>query len=276
MNKWFAILFVGYSSIVYGKTSCSDEEIYREICRMATVNDTVFQNFRSFPHYRKILEKRDGTQFAEHIIKTAPQTTLRKLQEFKKLDSFGKPDIREYDKLGEFSGTTLRYIAIADQIKSLFNLPEKPKIVEIGAGFGGQCFVLSHLHPFSKYYIYDLPQASKLINKVLEILGVKHVAFPPLEEPLLETEIDLVISNYAFSECDKKTQLDYFDRIIKKAKRGYMIYNQVSSKFAIDSLAPNEFFNLLDQNHLHPKIEKELIQTHPGNILITWDIDREK
>ena len=40
-------------------------------------------------------------------------------------------------------------------------------------------------------------------------------------------DIDLVISTYAFSECSIDIQLLYYETILKKAKRFYMVYNNI-------------------------------------------------
>lgn len=264
---------IGFNCLAYG-ASCSDHATYRDICQKAAVNSWVFQNFRSLPAYIGIVELGGGQEFVSHILKNGSEQTLKKLDEFQELDKIGNPSRTKFVNFGIFSGTTLRYITIADHIKSIFQLPQTPKIVEIGAGFGGQCYILSRVQGFSKYYIYDLPEVSALINKVVDTLNVKNVSYLSLDQSVPEKEIDLVISNYAFSECDRKTQLDYFERIIKKSKRGYMIYNQISSRFDIDSLSPNEFFDLLKQQKLHPKIEDEPVCTYPGNVLITWDAGR--
>jgi len=276
MQKWINILIavvVGQSTLAYS-ASCTDQATYRDICHKAAVNSWVFQNFRSMPAYIQILELGGGNEFASFILENGSKQTQSKLGEFQKLEQFGKPHTTEFKDVGKFSGTTLRYIIIADHIKKMFHLPKKPKIVEIGAGFGGQCYILSCIQDFSKYYIYDLSEACELISKVVNTLSVKNVNCMKLSQPLPEKKIDLVISNYAFSECDKQTQLDYFESVIKKSKRGYMIYNQISSVFGIDSLTPNEFVLLLQKHNMHPKIEDELIPTASNNVLITWDTSR--
>ena len=96
----------------------------------------------------------------------------------------------------------------------------------------------------------------------------------PVAETLPEDQIDLFISNYAYSECDRDTQMDYFDRLIKKSKRGYVIYNQLSGYYPINSLSAREFFDLLEKNGLHPQADRELIRTFDNNVLIVWDITK--
>ena len=52
-----------------------------------------------------------------------------------------------------------------------------------------------------------------------------HVLTPKQLGELENVEIDLVISNYAFSECNYETQDIYIDKILSKSKRGYITHN---------------------------------------------------
>lgn len=245
---------------------------YRETCQKAATEDVYFKNFRSMHAYQRIVEIRTGgRKFAAYVRKCSPEI-LSKLDLFRKLDTIGNPGTHKYAKVGNFSPTILRYILIADQIQKLFHLPPQAKIAEIGAGFGGQCYILSQLHPFSKYYIYDLPEVNLLIEKTMATLSVNNVSCLSLDTALSEEKIDLLISNYAFSECDRDTQMAYFEHVIKKADRGYVLYNQIGKRIhQLNSLSPDEFISLLQENGMHPKTHQELIPTAPDNILITWD-----
>jgi hypothetical protein len=176
----------------------------------------------------------------------------------------------KHPKLGSFSSTVLRYVVVADQIQKLFSLPSHPNIVEVGAGWGGQCCVLLKLFPISSYVIYDLPEVNGLIRKVLKTLDIKNVTCVlPGEQP--QKKYDLFISNYAFSECDRSVQMEYFDQLIKNSDRGYVIYNQISHSANINSLSIREFMDLLQNNNLCPRICQEPVITDPGNVLIVWD-----
>ena len=141
-------------------------------------------------------------------------------------------------------------------------------MAEIGAGFGGQCYILSQIIPFARYWIYDLPETERLIEKVVSTLSIPNVECLPVEAPFPEERIDLLISNYAFSECDREMQMDYFDRVVKRADRGYMIYNRTGG---IGAMTPEEFFELLQKNGMKPAILPEPVCTYEGNVLIAWD-----
>jgi len=247
---------------------------YLKTCHQAATNDQVFARFRSNRNYSHILELPGGEPFARYIRKHCSHMK-HQFPLFEKLDTIGNPPRRHFQKVGMFSGTTLRYIAIAHHIDTLFDLPANPLMAEIGAGFGGQCYILSLTKPFHSYYIYDLDEPEELMARVHRTLGVHGVHYLKTHEHCPATEIDLLISNYAFSECDRKTQLDYFERVIKHADRGYMIYNQIARNvYGLDSLTPRELYDLLAAHGMQPKIEKELINTYQANVLITWDRTR--
>lgn len=275
MRKWMCFFyFIAIFSYGIATESISGKDrAYRDICLKASYSPKYFKTFRSIPQYAQIVEPGDiGDAFAGYLLENASDDIMKRLPIFEKLESIGKPQTRIFPNIGKFSGTTLRYIMIADHLTKLFSLPHDAKIVEIGAGFGGQCYILSSLISFSNYYIYDLPEVEVLINKVMERLTVPNVTCLPFNIDLPEEPIDLVISNYAFSECNKTIQLDYFNKVIKKSIRGYMIYNQIAeSLFGNDYLSPYEFFDLLEKNGMHPKIYPETISTHKDNLLIVWD-----
>lgn len=268
----FLCAVLGMSFLYSGESITGNDQAYLGICRKAVVDDYYFQNFRSIPEYSHAVELPGGHPFADYLTRNPSPELLSKSETFRKLDQIGSPETTSFPLLGSFSGTTLRYIAIADHIQKLFQLPENPKVVEIGAGFGGQSYVLSQVLNISKYYIYDLPEVEALIEMVVSCLEMDHVALLPLETALPEAEVDLFISNYAYSECDRQTQIEYFERVMKKAVRGYVIYNQIARRiFGINSLKPNELVKLLEKNHMNPKVHSELIPTANDNVLITWD-----
>src|SRR3989338_654747 len=241
---------------------------YREICREAALDDCTFQKFRSIKPYFDALECGQGGEFAQYLMENATDQTLSQIGSLRKLDLYGDPVRNEIPNFGLFSGTTLRYIVFADSMKRLFDLPDHCTIVEIGAGFGGQAYVLSHLVPFSRYYVYDLPEAEMLIERMVATLGVPNVRCLDVYAELPLEEVDLFISNYALSECDKETQLDYFKRVAVKAKRGYMLFNDTN---VFDHLSLSEWIELFQENGIHPKIHPEPVFTYSGNHLITWD-----
>lgn len=245
---------------------------YQEVCLKAVEDPYYFQSFRSIHAYSSIVECGLGRESVRYLLKNASKDLRGKLDILRKIDQYGNPDTNELIGVGRFSGTTLRYIVIADQITKIFRLPEQPKIAEIGGGFGGQCYILSHLAPFSRYYIFDLPVVERLIEKMMNVLSVQNVYLVPFNDPLPEETIDLFISNYAFSECSRQTQLSYFNRVIRKADRGYILFNNINH---FDSLSVEELVGLLHDLHKNPEVRAEPIYSHKDNVLITWDVNNE-
>jgi hypothetical protein len=201
-----ALLFCSITSLQAGvaiqKSTTGNSVPYRDVCRGAALNDAIFQNFRSRQAYFNAVECGQGGEFAHYIKNHATSKTLSLIPAFRKLDLYGNPIRNEIPGFGLFSGTTLRYVLFADHISRLFNLPQGYTVVEIGAGFGGQAFILSQLLPFSQYYVYDLPEVEMLIDKMMSTLSVNNVVCLDTFGELPVDSIDLFISNYALSECD--------------------------------------------------------------------------
>ncbi len=267
IKKTIYLCILVYSSVFAKDSITANYTGYIETCRQAAYDESVLNKFRTIPSYRTALEIDEADLFAEYV--RGRPSLLNYLESFRQLDSVGSPFLTDYQDLGLFSPSALRYIFHADQINKRFSLPENPKIVEIGAGFGGQSYIFQQIITCKNYYIYDLPEVEGLIERVLAKLNTNATCLP-VDAELPEEEYDLVISNYAYSECDKEMQLSYFDRVIKKAKRGYVVYNKIGETYGIDSLTKEEFVELLKQNGCKPRVSSELF-AGAGNFLILWD-----
>lgn len=178
--------------------------------------------FRKDIHYTAIVGGTNAFSFAEYIRKHCEYLLLL-FSQFEKIDQIGGPTKVEYPGIGMFSEATLRYIYIADRLSKIFDLPKASSIVEIGGGFGDQCYLLSKILPGSQYLVYDLPEVNGLINKVFDQLGVANASSEDIKDCLPKKPIDLLISNYAFSECAYDTQMRYFEEVILHVDRGYML-----------------------------------------------------
>ena len=80
---------------------------------------------------------------------------------------------------------------------------------------------------FKEYQFEDSRLEKSAVDDKRKTTGINN--FNPVKiedlEKLENIEIDLVISNYAFSECNYETQDVYIDKILSKAKRGYLTHN---------------------------------------------------
>ena len=202
-----------------------DTTPYTEICAEAVENDEVFARFKQDPRYTAILEHVPPEQ-GEDYVHTIQAYELDEdiINSFKENDSIGGANLVEYDEpFGRISPSTLRYIQNALDISYFFGEGELNKIVEIGGGYGGLCKTISCLCDFDEYHLYDIEPASKLQEKYLSKFGIKAVHHSVPEET---KDIDLLISNYAYSELGENLQDLYYNNVIKNAKKVYMILNR--------------------------------------------------
>lgn len=275
MIKYLICICLMTGSLSASESITSTFKGYRNICAKAAVDDVTFNSFRSMDQYRIVLELEHGQAFADYVQDS--EYLMGLAADCRRLDDIGNPPLQEYENLGTFTATTLRYMVLADQMNKIFKLPIEATIAEIGVGFGGQCYVLSRMNSFKNYYMYDLPEVESLVGRVMSTLQVSSAHCIPIEVKLPVDELDLVISNYAFSECDRDMQMYYFDTVIKKAKRGYIIYNQISEDtYNVPSMSLNEFVGLLRKEGFKPRVFHEFLSTAPENMLVTWDLTKTK
>lgn len=218
--------------------SCLGEDSkdpYSQICTEAVEDEDVFEKFKKDPRYTAILEHvsyEQGKEYAEGILQYDVDAEL--VDSFKDNDLIGGSTTFNYQQpFGRISPSTLRYIQNALDISYFYGEGELNRIVEIGGGYGGLCKTISCLCDFDEYHIYDIEPASKLQEKYLSKFGIKAVHHSVPEET---KDIDLVISNYAYSELGENLQDLYYNNVIKNAKKVYMILNrgQVSREVLLD------------------------------------------
>lgn len=214
-----------------------DTTPYAEICIEAVEDDKVFQNFKKDSRYTAILEHvspEHGQRYFNGIMQYELDDELIEL--FKENDKIGGSSLIDYgEPFGKVSPSTLRYVQNTLDIAHFVGEGEVNKIVEIGGGYGGLCKTISCLCDFDEYHIYDIEPASKLQKKYLSNFDViDRVSFHM--EPEIIEEVDLVISNYAYSELNEELQEAYYENVIKNSKRVYMILNrgQVSRQVLLD------------------------------------------
>ena len=200
---------------------------YIQICMEAVKDDEVFEKFKKDPRYTAILEHvsyEQGKEYAEGILQYDVDVEL--VDSFKDNDLIGGSTTFNYQQpFGRISPSTLRYIQNALDISYFFGEGELDKIVEIGGGYGGLCKTINCLCDFSEYHIYDLNEVCKLQEKYLsnfEMNGriIYHSELEPMED------IDLLISNYAYSELGENLQDLYYNNVVKNSKKVYMILNK--------------------------------------------------
>lgn len=242
----------------------NDIRSYLLVCEYAAKDERVFSNFKQEPAYRQILEHvcyEGGLRYIE-TLEVPIEEVLTKLDNFKQNDKYGNPDLYEYEKLGKISPTTIRYIKNTYDIFSYFKNTKIKNIVEIGGGYGGLCTVMNSVFDFDNYIIIDLPQVNELSKKYIS-------KFPELKDKvqvytLDQIEeidgIDLLISNYAFSELSRNLQDEYYDKVISKSDNFYMMYNHISK----NNLQFDEFLDIFSNRfsmEYYCEFEEESMET---------------
>ncbi len=254
-----------------GLTSVTDRNPYRDFCVSAVNDPNVFKNFKKSPIIIGVMQhvtKNDGVAFTSYISENYPHF-ISKMKMFRENDRLGNPKTFKYKQFGRVSPTNLRYIKIAGDIESQFGNLDGCKVIEIGGGYGGQCKILSDLFDLEQYTIVDLPEALALAKKYLDTLNVKNVRFLTPEEVKIE-EYDLVISNYAFSECNRSIQNNYLEKILTHSHHGYMICNVINA-CEPENFRQAELVGILEKQYNHdPSILPEEPGTHPKNYLLIW------
>jgi hypothetical protein len=233
----------------------AEDSSYLKAVKLAVGSSRFFEVFKRDSGYRNILEhvsEGDGQKYLD-ILKLESPDLLERIDEFKINDKQGSPITYTYEKIGMISPTTLRYIKVASDLRKLFGDLSDFTIAEIGIGYGGQMLILDQLWNTS-YCLFDLPPVIELTRKY---------TFSILKQTQIINEfttLDLVVSNYAFSELNTSIQEQYIKNVLCKAKRGYLTMNYIDG-FSIEELKkklPN--FSIYTETPL----------TGPNNNLIVW------
>jgi hypothetical protein len=252
-------------------TSISEESpYYCDVCELAFLDDRLFKTFKQNKFYRGILEHVDEAQGLDYYNCIEDESIIKK--EISKLavnDVFGSPLTSQYN-FGTFSPTTLRYAKVLNDLTKILDLNNK-KIVEIGAGYGGQYLVTRQFYNPASYCFFDLSSTTRLIKKYIDLHQVNDIDLRYEISDSNSTsfqDYDLVISNYAISECDFKTQDYYIDNVISRSHHGYITYNHMKG-YSI-----KEFILRLDEQGKDVLVKEEYPQTSPPNaeknVIITW------
>lgn len=253
-----------------GHESDSQVTFYQSAVSSINSNPKVFKRFRQLYDYREILEHVDYTLGRKYldVINANEKQIWKLLGDYYRNDLVGKPRRYNFEGVGRISPTTLRYIAVATDIRREFGTSKLNRIAEIGGGYGGQALILNNLAMYDKYLIFDLPEVQTLIQRYLSSNGVTEVEFPQIGN--IDSEnFDLVVSNYAFSELPRKIQNEYLDKVILKSRRGFMLMNSGEGNRTGRSEGKISLEELIE---LIPNLQKipEVPLTGPDNYLLVW------
>lgn len=253
--------------MIIEQTSISDYSAYRNTCQLIADNLEAFEVFKQNPVYNTILEhaSRDQAMRCIDIIRKGP-LDLSKIKLLRTNDEQGTPTLETYgDELFDnISPSTIRYIKVLSDLIHSYGGLDDFNIVEIGIGYGGQCKLINDYSKIQSYSLVDLPEVLNLAKRYLSKYDYKSVNKWAGEG---DVEYDLVISNYAITECNREVQRNYIENIVNKSAHGYITCNYVSSGFGINSMTKDEFIGSITHE---VTVSNEVPLTYPGNILLTW------
>ena len=237
-------------------------------------SESKLYRFRRIHDYRVIVETVSFNLGLEYLNRINSLGAFEKrLQVLAELnDSFGLPRKFKFENFGSFSPTTLRYISVALEVQKLFPSLDQARIAEVGVGYGGQAAILLDHLRVNRYDLFDLPPALTLSKEYLSRLGkLDGVQFSNLDT-LENTNWDLAISNYAFSELPKDLQIKYIQKVFQKSKRGYLIMNSGLTNITGRNLGK---LSIHEIRELMPEIQilSEVPNTGPDNYLVVWGLE---
>jgi hypothetical protein len=218
---------------------------YLSACRAAAQGSDFFKNFKSHPAYRHVLEHvsmEEGHQYLDEI----EIDYKDKLDEIKENDLYGTPIQCSYDGIGMISPTTVRYLKNTSDIINKFGTSFN-SIVEIGGGYGGLCKVMSTFVDFEQYLLLDLEECNMLSRKYLSLFDLPTMSYQAEEIVDVEDNFDLLISNYALSECNRETQMMYIERFVKKSDKFYLMHNNFHADNG--NMSYEEFIDIMSDTH---------------------------
>ena len=258
------------------KLSRSSNKRYPEYCKIASEDNEVFQNFRNNSSYTSVLEHVSPQLSKEYYqaLKNLNYSDDYIYSICKILDQPGNPrKIKVSNSISELTGSSLRYLYTGLDIKNKLNLKKMINVVEIGAGYGGQSVILDKILPIENYFYVDLKEVNQLIDRFVGNFNVNfNYTFNSLEDKFdYDSEFDLVISNYAFSELPRNLQNLALNKIINNSKNGYMIINSHGLEKNI-FLKKYDFHTVDELKKLIPNllILEEYPQSHKNNKLLTF------
>lgn len=237
-------------------TSVTHPSPYPGFCRQAARDDATFASFKQEPVYVRVLEHLtcdEGGLYLRRLLEQTPALTSS-LPRLRENDRLGAPQTCDYGEYGRFSATTLRYAKVLSDLTALFGSLDGLRIVEIGGGYGGQCFVTSLVAEPESYTLIDLDSVLDLQEVYLRRLGVQGVRFVSSERVPRHESWDLVLSNYAFSECTRATQETYVTRVLTRSLRGYVTYNWTAPDWAGAPYDRAELLAAVPGSHFAPPV----------------------
>lgn len=219
-------------------TSYTDTQTWPYFCIVASEDSKIFDAFRRNTVTLSVCEYFEEEWDKKMLESIENNSRIRfsdkDWTDFLKSDEVGCPICKEYlinHSKRMANCMTLRYVRILQQLLDLFdNMNAIESIAEIGGGYGGQCRIIMSYLRTVKYTLIDLPEVLQLMKSYLgKFEDGNRMNYIDGTSKFEEDSYDLVISNYAISEMIKDVQEIYIEKIVCHAKRGFIIWNNLSS-----------------------------------------------
>jgi putative sugar O-methyltransferase len=251
---------------LFAKTSISDENRFKTLCKNAYEDDLVFKSFKSNSSFTEILEHTTYEQGIGYIneIEKDTKVDLNLIYKFRDNDSQGNPTKHNFkEPYGEMSPSTIRYMKVLNDIIKLFGDVSDFSIVEIGVGYGGQSKIIQDQFNIKEYNYVDLQEVLKLTEKYLKKYNYNNLNFLDFTN-LPKKKYDLIISNYAITECSQDIQDLYIKNIINNSSHCYITGNDIGGYFNIKNYNKKEWGEKLP----NAKFMDESPLTHHKNYIL--------
>eukprot|EP00929_Paragymnodinium_shiwhaense_P114567 TRINITY_DN83005_c0_g1_i1.p1 TRINITY_DN83005_c0_g1~~TRINITY_DN83005_c0_g1_i1.p1 ORF type:complete len:514 (-),score=139.98 TRINITY_DN83005_c0_g1_i1:12-1475(-) len=232
-------------------------EAYPEFSLKASQDDELFANFRQ-TFAKRMYANIEGPQYdsgyVKDVVRKMRDTGMHAVDERVEqvglaVDSIGNATVFPIDEkrgdkaMPNISGSSVRYLKFAYDMEQLFGDLGGFNIVEIGGGYGGQAAVLLSLFPnISSYTLVDLPEALHMANKFVRRAAKPHNSASPDDRSWRlkfikgergfrpEQHYDLLISSNAYSEVPLALREEYFNKLVRRSDRGFVVDNSGTTK----------------------------------------------
>lgn len=178
-----------------------------------------FENFRNHPYGEGVVENTPEWWINKYLDYFRSLPLMKHKEKFRKSDLFGNPKTFEFEGLGRFAPTTLRYVMTLESIRKTFGNLTGMTIAEIGAGYGGLCKIIHDVFKPKEYVLFDLPEVIELQKTFLGKFGIT----PQVN--MMPEKVDLVIATNSWSELNQQSREQYYDYVIKPSKHGFFFLN---------------------------------------------------
>jgi hypothetical protein len=235
--------------------------------------------FISFREKQIFLEVVEGTPFhgglynLKRLLKDS--NFIKSLPDIAMSDQYGNPankiEFTDYEnRVWHLNPTTLRYANNACNVLRLFGgAIANLNVYEIGGGYGGESKIFQDVWKKSSnkisWNIFDLESSYGIITKWLSTFGYS-TKFLNIKDLFNISNNALVISCGALSEMRGSLLQNYIEKVVLKARYGYLITNFETHSKPFGGYSTNEFINYLKSNG-----KADVIELDAGSWLSYFD-----